>query len=77
MQFNFFLSDELHQNQLLINELQKKLAQELNRNSKTKKSNMSGTNGDTFENADSDPYGSTKHNEELELKIRQIDNLKE
>ena len=65
----------MNQNQLLINELQKKLVSELNKNSKSKRSNLTG-NGDTLENLESDPNCCTKHNEELELKIRQIENLK-
>ena len=69
--FKFLLflhfSEELHQSQLLINELQRKLA-ETNKNSRS--------NGDTLENFESIGNCCTKCNEEIELKIRQIENFK-
>lgn len=64
------LREELHQSQLLINELQKKL--ELALKTKSKSVNIESN---TLENIDSLRCCS-KCNEELEIKIRQIDTLK-
>lgn len=66
------LKEELHQSQLLINELQKKLEQALK--TKSKSGNFESN---TLENLDSDPFRCcSKCNEEIEIKIRQIDSLK-
>lgn len=62
-------SEELYQNQLLINELQKKLTSEQSKN----KSTMKKSNADTLDNVDT--FLGTKFNEEMEVKIRQIENL--
>lgn len=73
-----FYSEEIQQNQLLINELQKKLTTEQNKNLRSRtnvKLNASGI-GDTLDNIESDFNCCTKCNEEIELKIRQIENLK-
>ncbi|RNA06143.1 hypothetical protein BpHYR1_052677, partial [Brachionus plicatilis] len=66
------LKEELHQSQLLINELQKKL--ELALKTKSKSGNFESN---TLENLESDPFRCcSKCNEELEIKIRQLDSLK-
>ncbi|CAF0876579.1 unnamed protein product [Brachionus calyciflorus] len=63
------LKEELHQSQLLINELQKKLELAL----KTK----SHLGSNTLDQIESDPLiFNSKFNEELEIKLRQIDSLK-
>lgn len=68
------LKEELHQSQLLINELQKKLESVLKTKSKSKSPNIESN---TLENLESDPFRCcSKCNEELEIKIRQIDSLK-
>ncbi len=62
----------MQQSQLLINELQKKLiALESTKNTK-----VNGPNSNTLDNADSNPICCTKCTEEMEIKIRQIENLK-
>ena len=70
--FFFYKSDELQQSQLLINELQKKIiALE-----STKLTRNNGALSNTLENIDSNPICCTKCTEEMEIKLRQIENLK-
>jgi hypothetical protein len=69
-------SEELQQSQILINELQKKLNQQLNKNASINNQNTKKSNGDTLDNIDSYPICCTKCTEEMEIKIRQIENLK-
>ena len=64
----FFKSDELQKSQILINELQRKL---LDTNQ-----NTGGFKSNTLNSIDLSPMCCTKCNEELEIKIRQIENLK-
>ncbi len=74
---NNLFSEELQQSQILIIELQKKLNQELNRNIiSVNNHNTKKSIGDTLDNIDSYPICCTKCTEEIEIKIRQIENLK-
>lgn len=59
------------QSQLLINELQKKIIA-----LESSKSKPIGGSSNTLDNADSNPICCTKCTEEMEIKIRQIENLK-
>ena len=69
-------SEELHQSQVLIKELQKKLQQELNKQNKNKNTSVINGESNTLDNIETNFNCCSKCSEELEIKIRQIENLK-
>ena len=64
----------MQKSQLLINELQKKLIMESSRQNRTTKGFQNVSN--TLDSVDLQPICCTKCTEEMEIKIRQIENLK-